>query len=187
MMMHFFVSSHTINDDLKIFSKIMKEKVDDLSWQVEIRPDIVSELSMDSIGYAIDRGLKQFNMGIEKKCESNLQSINKPYHIEKLKQFCLDMKRTYPDFRLAGTFILGGPNETELTIKETVNFSKELGLLYAHYYPLELYPGTPLYQKEYENQDREWYAKVMADDWYWGGDHLRKQWFLIFQANRCCT
>jgi radical SAM superfamily enzyme YgiQ (UPF0313 family) len=71
--------------------------------------------------------------------------------------------------RLTGTFILGGPGEDYATINDTVEFSTSLGLLFAHFYPLELYQGTALYEEVYDEQDTTtWYHKIMSDDLPWG-------------------
>ena len=71
--------------------------------------------------------------------------------------------------RLTGTFILGGPGEDYSTINDTIEFSTSLGLLFAHFYPLELYQGTALYEDVFGEQDtRTWYHRIISDDLPWG-------------------
>jgi hypothetical protein len=69
---------------------------------------------------------------------------------------------------LTGTFILGGPREDFGSIKEEIDASKGFGLLFAHYYPLELYPGTPIYGKKFGNDMNAWFDIIMNDKLPWG-------------------
>jgi len=45
-----------------------------------------------------------------------------------------------------GCFILGLPNDTKESIKDTINFAKKLGPDTAQFYPLMVYPGTASYE-----------------------------------------
>ena len=45
-----------------------------------------------------------------------------------------------------GCFILGLPGDTEKTIRETIEFAKELNPDTAQFYPLMVYPGTEAYE-----------------------------------------
>jgi hypothetical protein len=65
------------------------------------------------------------------------------------------------------------------TIKETIELSTSIGLLFAHFYPLELYPGTQLYREYFgENSDTAWYTKIMSDPLPWGE--------VIYESNELC-
>lgn len=45
---------------------------------------------------------------------------------------------------VTGTFIIGMPGESRETVKETVNFCKEMGIYNEMFFPVP-YPGTQLY------------------------------------------
>jgi radical SAM superfamily enzyme YgiQ (UPF0313 family) len=45
-----------------------------------------------------------------------------------------------------GCFILGLPGDTKETIRETIEFAKELNPDTAQFYPLMVYPGTEAYE-----------------------------------------
>jgi radical SAM superfamily enzyme YgiQ (UPF0313 family) len=66
--------------------------------------------------------------------------------------------------RLTGTFLLGGPNETIDDVKETIALAKNLPLDFAHFYPLELYPGTELFNDRYARRPTAWAYSVLEDE-----------------------
>src|SRR5207237_7565040 len=103
--------------------------------------------------------------------DSHLKSLNKHLTIDNVVAACKNVKSVVPDMRLAGTFILGGPNETEVDIKSTIAFAKSLSLDFAHFYPLEIYPGTPFFAQvsDWGQQPTEWaYRMLENDENYWG-------------------
>jgi len=57
------------------------------------------------------------------------------------------IQRVAPGIRLAGTFVLGGLGETEATIAAIIEFPIALGLDFARFYPLAIYPETPLFER----------------------------------------
>jgi radical SAM superfamily enzyme YgiQ (UPF0313 family) len=63
---------------------------------------------------------------------------------------------------------LGGPGETLDSIQETIDISTQFCLLFAHYYPLELYPGTPIYEDVFGNDKKKWFDIIMNDTSPWG-------------------
>ena len=69
--------------------------------------------------------------------------------------------------QLSATFILGGKNENEQDIKEIVEYAKSLPLSFAHFNPLFIYPGTPLYDEIYSTPDA-WVKDVIESNLPWG-------------------
>jgi radical SAM superfamily enzyme YgiQ (UPF0313 family) len=163
-----FSDTKTVNEDMRLFAASINERAPEVLWQIEIRPDLFSNISEDTIQYVFTRGCRQLNIGVEKASKNQLHAINKLYNISDFMDACQSVGRVCSEMRLAGTFILGGPKETIEAIHETIEFSEELGLLYAHYYPLELYPGTPVYHSVFGDDYKIWYQKIMNDKWQWG-------------------
>ena len=163
-----FADMKRVNEDMRFFAALINEEAPGVLWQIEIRPDLFSAISDDTIQYIFTHGCRQMNIGVEKASKNQLDAINKPYSTRDLKDACKSVSRVCPEMRLAGTFILGGPKETARSIRETIKFSKELNLLYAHFYPLELYPGTPIYSSVFGQDQTIWYHKVVNDRWQWG-------------------
>jgi radical SAM superfamily enzyme YgiQ (UPF0313 family) len=163
-----FPEKTTINEDITNLAKLIGKVSPDILWQIEIRPDVISNISSKTLTFVYSKGCRQFNIGIEKSTYSQLKKINKLYSIPKLIDACRMINDVCPGMRLAGTFILGGPGETINSIKKTVDFSTKLNLLFAHYCPLELYPGTPIYEQLYGNNFDIWYEKIMNDKYSWG-------------------
>ncbi len=157
-----------INVDINLFAGLLFQSAPDILWQVEIRPDVFAQISDDTFNHIFLCGCRQMNIGIEKASASQLKSISKEYDIKQLKKTCQSAAKACPKMRLTGTFILGGPEETLESIQENIEYSTQLNLLFAHYYPLELYPGTPSYSSVFGQNNRVWFEKVMNDELPWG-------------------
>lgn len=164
-----FANKSKINDELTLFAELLSQSASrGIFWQIETRPDIFSQISHDTFEYIFARGCHQLNIGIEKVSFPQLTMFSKPFSIKKLRETCQLATNVCPGMRLTGTFILGGPGETLESIHETIQFSTQLGLLFAHYYPLELYPGTPMYHSVFGEDKRVWFDKIMNDKLPWG-------------------
>lgn len=61
-------------------------------------------------------------------------------------------------------------NETETEVLEVIEKSTTLNLDFAHYNPLFVYPGTPLYKEYFTNDisERKWVDYLLKDSWPWG-------------------
>jgi len=157
-----------VNDEITLFADLLFQSAPDVVWQIEIRPDVFSQIPKDSFVHLFSRGCRQLNIGIEKGSPSQLKLLSKPFDIDQLRETCQLVNRVCPKMRLTGTFILGGPGETLGSIRETVRFSTQLNLLFAHYYPLELYAGTPLYNSVFGRDNSAWFKEIMGNRWPWG-------------------
>ena len=163
-----FTNMSKINQELRLFAELLNESAPGILWQIEIRPDVFSAMSSDTFKYVFAHGCRQLNIGIEKFSSSQLRLLSKPYSTDQLKETCELANKVCPKMRLVGTFIFGGPGETLESINETIEFSTQLGLLFTHYHPLKLYPGTPLYSSVFGQDKRAWFDKIMNDKWPWG-------------------
>lgn len=157
----FFSSIKDINDTISTFCNLLLSKHLGMKWQIELRPDMILALNNDSICLLSDSGCRQINIGIEKVSEKGLKFLGKSPQMTGLQKKLRGIKEI-SGIQLSGTFILGGGNETRGDIISLISKSTELGLDYAHYNPLFLYPGTPLYKSVFNN-DREW-AQIILND-----------------------
>jgi len=158
-----FSNASTANEEMTEFSNTMRAVGKGVVWQIEMRPDIANSLDESSIKAMYESGCRQINLGIEKGTLKGLRSIEKALQPEQSVEACKRIRSTAPNLRLAGTFILGGPGETYEEAVETIEYSKNLGLLFAHFYPLEIYPGTRLYQRKFGSDMRAWLDLILRD------------------------
>jgi len=163
-----FPSGSKINDEIRLFAELLNQSAPDVLWQIEIRPDVFSKISVDTFKYIFACGCRQLNIGFEKASSSQQNLLSKSFDTEEVKETCQLVAKFCPEMRITGTFILGGPQETKESILETIQFSVQLDLLFAHYYPMELYPGTPIYRFVFGENNRGWFDKIMNDKLPWG-------------------
>jgi len=162
----FFSNPQTAFSDVKSFCEALICKNLDISWQIELRPDLLVALDDDSILLLIESGCRQINIGIEKVSASGLEFLGKADSFPGLKQKNFHI-REISNISLSATFILGGGNETRNDVIHLIKESKSLGLNFAHFNPLFVYPGTPLYNQVFDN-DRAWAEIICNDTLPWG-------------------
>jgi len=163
-----FSSKSKISEEIRLLAESLTQSTPGILWLIELKPELFSQISIDTFKYIFARGCHQINIGIEKASFLQLKLLSKPFSVEQLKETCQLVTKVCQELRLTGTFILGGPGETKESIHQTVQFSTQLGLLFAHYYPLELYPGTPIYHSVFGEDKRAWFDKIMSDKLPWG-------------------
>ena len=83
-------------------------------------------------------GLETTNDSILEGCEKTMKSADSVLAIEMLKDYGIETM---------GSFIIGWPAETRQMIKETIRFSKRIGLGGAQFSILTPYPGTRLHSR----------------------------------------
>ena len=156
-----FDDNHSINDDVIDFCNIITKVSKNLLWQIEMRPDLACLLEDKSINMLFNAGCRQINFGIEKSSNKSMDAIKKSLDTDKSSEACNRIYKICKRMRLAGTFIIGGPGETREDIMDIIEYSKKLNLLFAHFNPLELYPGTSLYENKFKNDPEYWYRYIM--------------------------
>ena len=137
-----------------------------MTWQMEIRCDTFLQLDETDLLLLKRAGCRQMNLGIEKTFIAGLQALGKHIPLHGLPEQIQYMK-ALTGIQAAGTFILGGRDETEADVRGIIENSTKLNLDFAHYNPLFVYPGTPLYM-EYFADEREWVSYLLKDNWLWG-------------------
>jgi len=174
----YFSNSKEANEDVQKFSQMVRAVSEEIVWQIEMRPDIACTLETKTIFGMFDSGCRQINLGIEKGSSEGLVSIGKKIDAQDSVEACTRITKAAPNLRLAGTFILGGPGETYEEALHIIEFSTNLGLLFAHFSPLEIYPGTELFREKFGDDTRAWLGSVLDEQTFVGSiifeDNLKK-------------
>lgn len=162
----FFSNPQNIHQEVADFSNTLISRGLSMTWQMEIRCDAFLQLDKTDLLLLKRAGCCQMNLGIEKTDIAGLQALGKNIPLHGLAEQIQYMKAV-TGIQAAGTFILGGRDETETDVREIIENSTKLNLDFAHYNPLFVYPGTPLYA-EYFTDEREWVSYLLKDNWLWG-------------------
>ena len=164
----FFFKIKTVHDDIKKFCELLISENIPVSWQMEIRVDLFQKLNKEDILYLEKSGCRQINLGIESTITEEIGYYGKKVPFAGLKEK-IDYLHKNSKIKVTGTFILGGKNATEKTVKKVIRDSTDMNLDYAHYSPLFVYPGTPIYSDYFKTRDeRAWLEFIIKDDWPWG-------------------
>jgi radical SAM superfamily enzyme YgiQ (UPF0313 family) len=126
---------------IEICKKIIERKIN-LPWSLPngIRADTVTEELAEWMKKA---GLKYTGLGIESGNQKILDSIGKVQKKETVRKAVKILKKH--KIKTVGFFMFGLPGETIETMKETVEFAKELDLDYCSISMTTPYPGTKLF------------------------------------------
>ncbi len=107
----------------------------------------------------IEAGLTEISMGVETGSEKMLAAIQKGC---KLNQYRQVYKWMYErGLQTRASFIVGLPNETHKTVRQTVNFAKDLDLMRISVNILTPYPGTVVYQQALDGDG----LHLLCKDW----------------------
>jgi radical SAM superfamily enzyme YgiQ (UPF0313 family) len=109
-------------------------------------------------------GCRLLCVGFESPTQTALDGVGKKTTKEKQEVFMKDARSA--GLLVNGCFILGLPNDTKESIRETVNFAKKLNPDTAQFYPLMVYPGTASYEwaREKGYLETEDYSKWIDSD-----------------------
>ena len=96
-----------------------------------------------------EAGCRLLIVGYESGDQQILKNIKKGATIERARQFTKDCHKL--GLVVHGDFILGLPGETRETIKNTINFAKELDVETIQVSVAHAYPGTELHESAIKN------------------------------------
>jgi hopanoid biosynthesis associated radical SAM protein HpnJ len=96
-----------------------------------------------------EAGCRLLIVGYESGDPQILKNIKKGATVERARQFTKDCHRL--GLVIHGDFILGLPGETRQTIRNTINFAKELDVETIQVSVAHAYPGTELYDQVVKN------------------------------------
>ena len=137
----------------EICDKIIKEGLD-IAWSASSRVDTITRRLAEKMKRA---GCWVLYLGIESGSQKILDSIGKRITLEQAKKAVKTVKEA--GMQVLGSFILGFPEDTIQTIKQTINFAKKLNLDYAQFSILTPYPGTPIFDFALKN------GLLLTKDW----------------------
>ncbi|OYW05248.1 MAG: hopanoid biosynthesis associated radical SAM protein HpnJ, partial [Acidiphilium sp. 37-67-22] len=145
-MRELFFDDDTFTDNLPRAEAIARElgKLG-VTWSCNAKANV----PRDTLKVLRDNGLRLLLVGYESGNQQILHNIKKGMRVEVAKQFTKDCHDL--GIKIHGTFILGLPGETQETIRETIDFAKEIN---PHTIQVSLaapYPGTFLYDQAVEN------------------------------------
>jgi len=139
---------------IEICNEILKRKIK-IKWECSGRVDMVSKEMLVKLKEA---GCDKITYGVESGSEKILESINKKITKEQIKRAIRLTNEVGLDY---GTYLMvGNPGETWETLKQTVDFLKELkNLKVQSVGKLEIYPNTEIYELAKK--------QGIIDDSYW--------------------
>jgi len=112
----------------------------DIIWECLTRVDSVND---ELIQTMVEAGCRSIIYGVEAGYEGGLKKINKKITLNQAKNAIRWTKKH--GIIAKATFIIGFPWESQVEIKKTINFAKELDADFTYFNMLTPYPGTELY------------------------------------------
>lgn len=154
---HFYADLFTADRDvvMKLCDLIIASGMK-FKWTCNSRVDFVDEEMLTKMHAA---GCWLISWGLESANQQVLQHNRKGITVEKTRATLLKAKSL--GIRNWGYFIIGLPGETEASIRETIDFSKNLPLHIALFHIAVPYPGTPMYHEIVEN---DWITMTKYED-----------------------
>src|ERR1700760_1148636 len=142
----FFFDDDTFTDDLPRAEAIAKGLGElGVMWSCNAKANVPRK----TLEVLRANGLRLLLVGYESGNQQILHNIKKGMRVEVAERFAKDCREL--GIVIHGTFIVGLPGETQETIKETIEFAKEVN---PHTLQVSLaapYPGTFLYKQALEN------------------------------------
>ena len=160
----FFFNKRTVNEDIDEFiCELKRQRCMPFKWQMELRADVITFITPESWKALYEYGCTQINIGIESCYNDSLAFLGKTINVQTVKKAFEILHQNVPDIILTATYIVGGYNSDYEHITKIAEFSQEMKLMYISIHPLELHPGTRLYEKYYGTKD-EWYRLIVNEE-----------------------
>ncbi|MEI7542591.1 MAG: radical SAM protein [bacterium] len=138
----------------ELAQKMIEEKLDTLKWVCCTRANLITYEMLKVMKKA---GMKEIAIGIETGSEKILSATKKGVTLDEIRQaakWCHEL-----GIMFYGLAIIGLPGETKETVKETVDFIKEIDPFYTQFCFATPFPNTDIY---------EYYEKnncLLTKDW----------------------
>ncbi|MBV8655621.1 MAG: radical SAM protein, partial [Candidatus Eremiobacteraeota bacterium] len=116
-----------------------------ITWSCNAKPNV----SRSTLEVLKENGLRLLLVGYESGVQEILNSMKKGTRLDHIRKFTKDCHEL--GIKIHGTFILGIPGETPETIRQTVEFAKEMNPETIQVSLAAPYPGTFLYNQAREN------------------------------------
>ena len=153
----FFFDDDTFTDDLPRAEAVARRLGPlGLTWSTNAKANVPSA----TLKVLRDNGLRLLLVGYESGNQRILNNIRKGVRLEVARRFTREAKSL--GITIHGTFILGLPGETRETIRETIEFAREIDPNTVQVSLAAPYPGTALYEEARRNDWLEEEALVDA-------------------------
>jgi len=125
-----------------------------LTWSCNAR----AHVDYDTLKTLRENGLRLLLVGFESGNQEILNRIRKGIKLDMAREFMRNCKKL--GIKVHGTFIIGLPVDTPETVRETIEFAKELDPHTIQVSIAAPYPGTELYREALEHG---WLDEAHAD------------------------
>jgi len=167
---------------LRICDEMLARGID-IPWTCLVRMDHMNENVLHAMARS---GCWQVDYGIESGNQQLLNRIEKGLTLEMARKVTRMTRRTGIGVR--GFFMLGLPGETEKTMRETIDFAKELDLTAVVFHITTPFPGTRLFDMVLESGELDskvnWdnYTLVLPEPGPYAPKGLTRETILDYQA-----
>jgi radical SAM superfamily enzyme YgiQ (UPF0313 family) len=154
----FFDATFFVNKDrvLRIFDEMRRRGIR-IEWSCRSRVDVVDK---DILRKAADAGCRQIYYGIESVDHNVLKAIKKDVGLEQMKD-AIKWSKKY-GIRSMGFFMVGNKGDTKESIRNTIEFSKDLGLDFIQVCRTIAKPGTELNDFVIEKTGRDYWREYIS-------------------------
>jgi radical SAM superfamily enzyme YgiQ (UPF0313 family) len=145
----------------EICDRIIERKYDLNMWAYA-RVDTISEPLLKKMKQA---GINWLGLGIESASDRVLQGVNKSKVTKEKTREAVRLIHENGMY-VGGNYIFGLPEDDLSTMRETLDFAKELNCEFANFYCAMAYPGSKLYEKtQKEMLPKTWsgYSQYSSD------------------------
>lgn len=132
----------------------IRERNLDIGWACRSRVDHVDEELIDEMKRA---GCKRIYFGIESGSQEILDKINKKITLSQIRD-AIDMTKSH-GIQTLGFFLIGAPGEIRESIKETLQFAKQLDLDYVQFSKCLAKPLTDLWKEVVKKTGRDYWRE----------------------------
>lgn len=154
---HFGIREFTFYDDSFTFDKkriyLLCDEINrrnlDILWTCETRVNLISEELIQKMKNA---GCYMIAYGIESGSQMILDNLRKGVTLNQVKEAINITHKT--GINTVGYFMMGSPKETPQTLRDTIDFAKNLQLDFAQFSITIPFPGTDLYKFYIKNGEK---------------------------------
>jgi radical SAM superfamily enzyme YgiQ (UPF0313 family) len=152
----FWSESFTINSQFasQVAEEIIRRRLD-IQWVCNSRVDNVDLPLLEKF---VQAGCWMIGYGIESGNQSILETMSKRTTLDQARKAVADAHKA--GLEVTGHCVIGYPGETEVTVRETVKFAKDLDLDFAQFYCAVPFPGSDLFSSKTQDY------RLTTEDWF---------------------
>ncbi len=138
-----FLEDDTFTADHRRVDEICRTKIKEgikVKWSCNARADV----SLETLKLMKKAGCRLLCVGFESGSQHVLNDVRKGTTLGKIQQFMDDTKKA--GILVHGCFMIGNPEDSEETIKATIELAKRLNPDTVQFFPIMVYPGTASYE-----------------------------------------